>query len=158
MNKTPNAPSAPPHEKLYDKHEAVAYLKSKGIEIAISTLFYHVYVSKNLTPGVKHYGRLMWSGSQLDEFIKRNPKPGFKQRDSNPSVTVAEWVATARHEAVNAGNAAYFRGALVSHVKRDFNNTRRYYISLDGQREPLEVWNNTRLDLKPIPNDSESGS
>jgi hypothetical protein len=156
MKKSPNQPSASPNAKLYDKYEAVEYLKSKGVEIAVTTLFYHNYVSGHLTPGVKHYGRLMWTGAQLDMFIAKNPVPGFKQRTGDSSMTVSEYLSTGQHKAVNEGLAAYYKGQLISRVERDFNHTRRYYIHLDNKTE-VPVWNNTRITLQPIaPNGSES--
>lgn len=156
MKRNQNSPGAAPDDSLYDKHEAVAFLKAHGVDVGISTLFYHNYVSKQLEPGQKRYGRLTWTGTQLSNFLAKHPKAGFKQRSALPTMTLAEWVATGQHEAVNRGEAAYYKGVLVSRVERDLNHTRRYYIHLsDPAKTEVPAWNNTRLTLRPIPNDSE---
>lgn len=154
MKVTPNKPSTPPEAgarppvEWLDKHQAAEYLN-----ISVSTLFYHHYTSplQLLPKPTKVYGRLMWTKEQLDEFKSKNPTPGFKLREGNPSVTLAEYVADRLDR---TDKDYYFKDKRVLKVERDFNHTREYWVTVEGQSEPVKAWNNSRLQVV-TPNRSE---
>lgn len=136
-----NAPSAPPGTEpmYYDKYDAANYTG-----LSVETIFYHHYKSGNLKGGIKHFGRIVWTKTQLDEFMRINPERGVV---SVNRITAAAFIGQELIKNLDSSDVEYrYKGQRVINVERDFNDTRRYYITTADKFEH-QCWNNTRLEV-----------
>lgn len=141
VNVNPNAPSAPPGTEpmYYDKYGAAEYTG-----LSPDTIFYHHYKSGNLKGGVKHFGRVVWTQPQLDEFMRTNPERGAVAAHF---MTVSAYVRDEVSRSLTTDPTEYrYKGQRIVKVERDFNDTRRYYITTADNFEHA-VWNNSRVEM-----------
>lgn len=107
-------------KKVYDKHEAAAFL-----DCSLANINYHLYVSKLLPKPTRYYGRLVWTHSQLQTF-KGNPARRTGNGSGRQMVTVSHMMQESTSASTgdfyllrgDALGGVQFRGEPVTQISR----------------------------------------